>query len=131
SRAGRRRRSGFHGLDFDVDLDGAFLRALVLAARGGHVGVVPSDGDLDVAVVGLGAVGGIEGTPAKPGQVDLGPCVGGIGAWDAVEVTINDVRFTPTSVRTARGAKVDFQHAGATLRATLPLDTVDVLLIDR
>ena len=49
----------------------------------------------------------------------------------AVDVTVSDVGFTPRQVRTARGAAVEFQHAETTLRARLPLNTVDVLLIER
>ena len=50
---------------------------------------------------------------------------------DRIEVTVTQVPFSPRGVRTARGQPITFTHAAQTLRATLPLGTVDVLLIDR
>ena len=50
---------------------------------------------------------------------------------DGVEVTVTQVPFVPRQVRTARGRPVTFVHEKETLRAKLPVETVDVLMIER
>jgi len=47
-----------------------------------------------------------------------------------IEVTVADVPFEPSRVRTARGAPVSLSRDGTRLRVKLPLTTVDVLMIE-
>jgi hypothetical protein len=54
------------------------------ALQGGHIAVIPTPGDGDVAIIGAVVVGGVEVEPAETGVVDGEPGMRGIGADELV-----------------------------------------------
>lgn len=59
--------------DLDVDFQRARGSSAVSAVNWADIGVIATDGDLHVAVVGGAIVRGIEGGPAEAGDVGFDP----------------------------------------------------------